>query len=99
MSNATQKIEIPANAKAVVCIVLGDSDQDGQMGLKTLMFADIPDILDRSPGLKPVDFINDNIPEFDSLGEASLPASFDAITSIVKPAIAFIAKLTGFKRK
>jgi len=99
MANETQTIEVPANAKAVICIVLGDSDNDGKMGLKTLMYADMPDILDHAPGLKAIDFINDNIPEFDSIGEANLPGTFDAIASIVKPSLAFIAQLTGFKKR
>lgn len=98
-SPGMQFIEVPANAKAVALIVLGDSDRDGKMGVKPLFFADLPNVLDGKEGLEPVDFINKAIPEFDSVGEKAFPAVIEDLTTLFKPALGFIAKLTGYKRK
>ena len=94
-----QAIFLPASARGVVCLVLGDSDQDGKLGLKPLVFADLPDALDRNPGLEPVEFLNKAIPEFDSIGEFDLPKAFDNVAMAIKPILTMIAKLVRVFRK
>jgi len=94
-----QAILLPISARGVVCLVLGDTDNDGKLGLKPLVFADLPDALDQSPGLEPVGFLNNAIPEFDSIGEHDLPVKFDSISAAIKPVLTMIAKLVRVFRK
>ena len=87
------KIEIPDGVQACVVITYGDTDHDGKSGVRAMVFGDFPDILDGTPGLESLDWINKRIPEFDSVPPHKVTAKMRDLFGHIEPVFEFLVRM------